>query len=500
MLQLRRVPIDTFDKNIVYLNKECPSWKAYEFNVSTMVEIHGGLFTLYGSLEVVHSDDIVKPNEIGLSINTFKKINLPEGADISISPAPHAPSLESIKRKINGAVLSSSEYKSIVGDIVSGRYTRAEIAAFMVANGSFMTAQEVLSLTEAIAGDEEFIKWENDEMVVDHHCIGGVPGNRISLIVVPIIAACGLAIPSVATRSITSSSGVIDAMEVLANVDFDENKMREIVSKFRGCVVWNESLNIALAGDVMLAVEKDIGLSIEQHMVSSIISSKLSAGITHLVIDIPVGPETKIKTMSEAMKIKKLFEYVCDMLSMHVDVAITDGSEPIGHGLGPVLEARDVMKVLRCKADAPEDLREKALFIAGRILEFDPTLRGGEGYYTAREILDSGRALETMNRIIHAQGRSNPPVLGHLTRDITAESSGVVESISNKRISRIVTLAGSPRDKGAGVDLLKKVGDTVERGETLYRIHTSRSTCFAFANGCAEADSGYEIIIRSNKN
>ena len=247
----------------------------------------------------------------------------------------------------------------------------------------------------------------------------------------------------------------------------------------------------------MLQVEKDIGMSIEQHIVASIISSKLAAGVTHLVIDIPVGDAAKVKTMPEALKIKKLFEYVCDMLSMQVDVVITDGSEPIGYGIGAVLEARDVMKVLRCKKDAPEDLREKSLFIAGRILEFDPSLRGGEGYYTAREILDSGRALETMNRIIHAQGRTSPPTLGHLTRDIAAENTGVVESINNKRISRIAALAGSPRDKGAGVDLLKKVGDTVERGEPLYRIHASRATDFAFANGYAEADSGYEIIIRS---
>ncbi|MGD9637573.1 MAG: thymidine phosphorylase family protein [Alphaproteobacteria bacterium] len=500
MLQLRRVPIDTFSENVVYLNKNCSSWKIYEFDVSTRVEIHGGIFPLYASLEIVHDDAIVKPNEVGLSINTFKRINLPEGAEVSISPAPSAPSVDSIKRKVNGAVLSGSEYKAIVNDIVSGRYTQAEIAAFMVANGSFMTAQEVYSLTDAMAGEEDILTWEKEEMIVDHHCIGGVPGNRITLIVVPIIAACGLAIPSVATRAITSSSGVIDAMEVLANIDFDEKNLYRIIEEHRGCIVWNESLRIAPSGDTMLLVEKNIGMSIEQHIVASIISSKVAAGITHLVIDIPVGEGAKIKTMPEAMKIKKLFEYVCDLFSMQVDVVITDGSEPIGNGIGPVLEARDIMKVLRCKKDAPNDLREKALFIAGRILEFDSNLRGGEGYYTAREMLDSGRALETMNRIIHAQGRTSPPMLGHLTRDVCAENSGVVESISNKRISRIAALSGAPRDKGAGIDLLKKTGDFVERGEPLYRIHASRSTDFAFANGYAEADSGYEIIIKSNKN
>ena len=217
-------------------------------------------------------------------------------------------------------------------------------------------------------------------------------------------------------------------------------------------------------------------------------------GITHLLIDIPVGKTAKIRNMSEAMSLRKLFEYVGDMLSMKIDVIVTDGSEPVGNGIGPVLEARDVMKVLRCREDAPQDLREKALFMAGKVLEFDPQLRGGQGYYQARDILDSGRALEVMSQIVHAQGKQTPPPLGQLTRDITAETSGVVAEIDGQILNRIAMTAGAPADKGAGIDLMKKVGDEVEQGEVLYRIYACKPTSFAFANGLAEGDCGYKIM------
>lgn len=204
------------------------------------------------------------------------------------------------------------------------------------------------------------------------------------------------------------------------------------------------------------SVERQIGITQQEHIAASILAIKLSAGITHLVVDIPVGPKSRIKNTNEAMRLRKLIEYVGDMLSIEIDAVITDGSEPIGNGVGAVLEARDVMKVLRNKDDAPQDLREKSLFLAGRMLEFDPKLRGGQGYHVAKEILNSGRALEVMNRIIHAQGKAPQPQLGHLTRDIVSNVSGVVEAIDNARINKIGIWAGAGQYPGAGLDLMKK--------------------------------------------
>lgn len=497
MLTLKNLPISSFNENLAYVHRDCVAYKVDDLSTLTKIEIHGGVKTVYAFLQVVDDIHLVKPTELALNNEAFKQINLPEGANISVTLSPPPPSLASIKRKIAGNILSSGEYSAIVNDIAARRYSNMDIASFLVSSGSFMSAPEVLSLTEALVG-EKTIHWDNESIVVDHHCLGGIPGNKTDLIITAIVAAYGLPIPKTSSRSLTSCAGVADTMSVLANVDFDEKTLRNLIAENRGAIACYDGLAIAEANKIISSVERQIGITQQEHIAASILAIKLSAGITHLLVDIPVGPKSRIKSTNEAMRLRKLIEYVGDMLSIEIDAVITDGSEPIGNGVGAVLEARDVMKVLRNKDDAPQDLREKSLFLAGRILEFDPKLRGGQGYMVAKEILNSGRALEVMNKIIHTQGKAPQPQLGHLTRDIVSNVSGVVEAIDNSRINKIGVWAGAGQYAGAGLDLLKKVGDHVEQGETLYRIHSCNSTDFAFANSVVDGYTGYEISSRSS--
>ncbi len=492
MLTLKHLPINSFNENLVYLHKDCDAYKVDDIKSLTKLEIHGGIRPIFAFLQVVEDSKLVKPNELGLNTEAFKQINLPEGANVSLNVSPPPPSLNSIRRKIAGNILSSGEYKAVINDIGAKRYSNMDIASFLVASGSFISPPEVLSLTEALVG-EKTIHWDNESIVVDHHCLGGVPGNKTDIIVAAVVAAYGLPIPKTASRSLTSCAGVADTMNVLANVDFDEKKLKKIINDVRGAVICYDNLNIAEVNKIVSAVERQIGITQQEHIVASILAIKISAGITHLLIDIPVGPNSRIKNSHEAMRLRKLIEYVGDQLSITVDAVITDGSEPIGSGVGAVLEARDVMKVIRNKEDAPQDLLEKSLFIAGRLLEFDPKLRGGEGYLVAKDILTSGRALEAMNKMIHAQGKSPQPQLGHLTRDVVSPHGGVVESIDNARINKIGILAGANKNPGAGVDLFKKTGDKVEQGEALYRIHACSSNDFAYANSAIDGSTGYEI-------
>ena len=492
MLSLKHLQIHSFNENIAFLHKDCTAYRVDDIKSLSKIEIHGGIKPVYAFLQIVDDENLVRPNELALNSEAFKLINLPEGANVTLTMSPPPPSLNSIKRKIAGNILSAGDYSAIVNDIASKRYTNMDIASFLVSAGSFMTAPEVLAFTEALVGDN-IIHWDNENIVVDHHCLGGIPGNKTDIIIMAIVAAYGLPMPKTASRSLTSCAGVADTMSVLANVDLDEAKFRKVVAECRGAIACYNALSIAEANKIISAVERYIGITQHQYIVSSILAIKLAAGVTHLVIDIPVGPKSRIKTTNDAMRLRKLIEYVGDMLSIEIDAVITDGSEPIGNGVGAVLEARDVMKVLRNKEDAPQDLREKSLFLAGRVLEFDPKLRGGQGYYVAKELLNSGRALEAMNKIIHAQGKAPQPQLGHLTRDVVATSSGVVESIDNERINKIGVLAGASKYHGAGIDLMKKVGDKVEQGETLYRLHSVNSTDFAFANSVVDGYTGYEI-------
>lgn len=493
MLTLRHVPIDTGRENVAFIHKNCTEFNLDELSVSHRVEVHGGLESLFATAYAVTGDDIVAPNEVGLSEQAFRLINLPEGSAVALSPASPPASIDSVRRKINGGILSANEYRNIIADMAAFKYTPTELAAFLVSNASFMSPQEVLSMTEALIEHRKPMEWGLN-LVVDEHCIGGIPANRVSMIVAPIAIAYGLCMPGAMTRGVTSCSGSADAMEVLTNVELNEDELRKVVSEVGGAMFLDGGrFALSATEDLLLGLERALGISTPQQVVASILAAKAAIGITHLLIDIPVGKTAKIRTMSEAMALRKLFEYVGDMLSMTLDVVVTDGSEPIGNGIGPVLEARDVMKVLRCREDAPKDLREKSLFLAGRLLEFDPNLRGGQGYYTAREILDSGKAMEAMSQMVHAQGKLDPPALGQLTRDIAAQSSGVVEEIDGAQLNRIAMTAGAPADKGAGIDLFKKVGDPVEQGELLYRIYASNPTAFAFANGLAEGASGFTL-------
>ena len=283
-------------------------------------------------------------------------------------------------------------------------------------------------------------------------------------------------------------------MEVLANVELDPDALRHLVRVHRGCLAWGGTARLAPVDDILISVERPLGIDSQGQMVASILSKKVAAGSTHLLIDIPVGPTAKVRHMRQALALRKLFEFVGDHIGLHLEVVITDGRQPVGRGIGPVLEARDVMQVLENDPEAPADLRQKALRLAGRVLEFDPDVRGGQGYAIARDILESGRALDKMRAIIEAQGRqTRPPRPGRLQFEITAPEDGYVTAIDNYQLARIARLAGAPMEKGAGVDLLKKVGDPVHRGEALYRVHAEIRADFEFARSHCRRDNGYRV-------
>ena len=447
-------------------------------------------------LNVVDDPCIVQPDELGLSIQAFAQINLPPASLVRVGHAEPPASMDAVRRKISGERLSGADFRAIADDIVQHRYSKMEIAAFLIASARFMTAPEVLSLTRAMASVGGRLNW-NGDTIVDKHCIGGIPGNRTSMIVVPIVAAHGLKIPKTSSRAITSPAGTADTMEVLARVDVGPDEMREIVAAENGCLIWGGHANLSPADDVLISVERPLAIDTPEQMVASILSKKFAAGSTHLLLDLPIGPSAKLRDRSRFVTLRKLFEYVADQIGISTTVLATDGSQPVGRGIGPWLEARDVMQVLERNPAAPRDLEERALLLAGHVLEFDPALRGGRGIMRARELLESGAALAKMKRLMAAQG---PPPASYaaaaLTKDVLAATDGVVAGIDCFRLSRLARLAGAPLDKGAGVDLFKKIGDPVEKGEPLYRIHAAFPTDFGFATRFAADGGGYTIAGR----
>jgi len=496
-LKVRRVAIDTYRENVVYLHRDCPVYRSEGFQALTKVTVsstRGGRRSLQAVLNVVDDAEITAPDQLGLSEQAFDQLGVAEGASVRVDHAARAPSLAAVHRKIAGESLGPADFEAIAHDIATHRYSKIELTAFLVSCAQTgLERDEVLYLTRAMVGTGRRLTW-GEGLVVDKHCIGGLPGNRTSMIVVPIVAAHGMLMPKTSSRAITSPAGTADTMEVLAQVDLEPGDLRRIVRKCRGCLAWGGTAHLAPVDDVLISVERPLSMDSPGQMVASILSKKVAAGSTHLLVDIPVGPSAKVVSRDKALKLRKLFEYVGARLGLHLEVILTDGSQPIGRGIGPVLEARDVMQVLENDPAAPQDLRQKALQLAGRILEFDPDVRGGDGFDIARDILDSGRALDRMNAIIDAQGRRDAPAdLGSLRREICASRAGTVKAIDNQQVARIARLAGAPLDKGAGVDLHMKVGDVVAQGDTLYVIHAAFPSDYRFASEAAEKDTGYTI-------
>lgn len=494
MLKVKHIPVNSFGENIAYIHKHCSQYRVDDINKITRIELQKGGKIIYAFLQIADDDNLLSADEIGLNDDAFNALNLSEGSEININLAAPSASSAALHRKIAGEILTSGEYAAIINDIASGRYSQTDISAFLVACSASMSATELVSLTEALVA-QKVLHWDEKNMVVNQHCLGGVAGNKTDLIILGIVSAYGLPMAKPAIRSLTSCAGVADTMGALANVDFNAAKFQKLVRENNGALVNYDTLEETKVNHILQSVRSQLGINQNELVIASILAMMISSGVSHLVLDIPVGANARIHSTNEAIRIRKQVEYIGDMLGLQIDAVITDGSEPIGNGLGAVLEARDVMKVLRNYDDAPVDLKEKSLFLAGRVLEFDPQLRGGQGYALAKEILESGRAFEAFQKIVNSQGANEVPALGQYVRDVVAPYDGVVKSISNVTINKIGVYAGATQCLGSGVDLHKKTGDRVKAGETLYTIYSCNSADFDVVSQLVERDNGYQIDI-----
>lgn len=492
-LSAKPLALDTFRENVVLLSRDCGAIRPERLRGARKVEVHARGRVMLAVPMICDDATLVSRDEAGLPQPLARRLGVGPGDTVKITPVTPLKTLDAVRAKVGGETLTADQYQAIALDLAAHRWSDVEISAFLVACASFMTAEETLDLTLAMVEAGERLAWGR-ELVVDKHCIGGIPGNRTSLIVAPIVAAHGLLIPKTSSRAITSPAGTADTMEVLARVDLDAEEMHAVAERCGGCIVWGGRVNLSPADDVLISVERPLSLDTPEQMVASILSKKIAAGSSHLVLDIPVGATAKVRNRWDALRMKKLFEFVGGRLGLSVNVLLTDGSQPIGRGIGPVLEARDVLAVLENRSDAPADLRAKALALAAEVLEADPLLDGGRGEARAMELLQSGAARRKLQEIIEAQGPS--PVHGRpggLIHETRASADGRVSAIDCARIAAVARLSGAPEDPGAGVDLCVKVGDRVRRGDPIYRVHAADPGSFAFAVEAAGEDDGYRI-------
>ena len=345
-LSVKNIGIDTYRENIVFMRYDCDVCRSEGFSALTRVVVSNGKKSIVATLNVVTSD-IIEHHEAGLSAESMKRLNVKSGDLITVTHLNPIESFKSVRGKMYGKRFTDDSLHDIIGDIVSGRYSNIELAAFITACvDDNLDINEIIGLTRAMIGTGVKLDW-GKELIVDKHCVGGIPGNRTTPIVVSIIAASGLIIPKTSSRAITSPAGTADTMETMTPVDLTIDKVRKVVEAESGCMVWGGAVQLSPADDILISVEKALDIDSEGQMIASVLSKKASAGSTRVVIDVPVGPTAKVRTNESAFHLQKQLEQVGYAIGLKVNAIITDGSQPVGKGIGPALEAHDVLSVLR---------------------------------------------------------------------------------------------------------------------------------------------------------
>lgn len=469
-LKLKSLGIDTYKEAVIYMRKDCPVCLSEGFEVHARIRVTLGERSILATLNTIE-DGLLGHDEISLSKYAWNLLAANEGDTVSLSHPRPLQSLSFVRSKIYDNDLDQAQIEHIIDDISCGRYTDIHIATFLTAcAGNRLSKREVIDLTNAMVRVGEQIHWPS-EMVVDKHSAGGLPGNRTTLIIVPIVTAFGLTMPKTSSRAITSPAGTADTMETLTNVELSVPEMQRVVEQEGGCIIWGGTVNLSPADEILIRVERSIDLDSEGQMVASVLSKKIAAGSTHIAIDLPVGPTAKIRSLESAYSLQKLFTSVANAIGITLTMNISDGLQPVGRGIGPALEAMDVLAVLQNKAEAPPDLRDRALTIAGRILEFSPTVNAGEGKAIAEKILDDGRAWQKFQAICRAQGGMTEPGKANYTYDVAAKHRGRVVAIDNRLLARLAKLAGAPHDKTAGIVLHSRLEAMIDQGQPLFTIH-----------------------------
>ncbi|HSD05075.1 MAG TPA: thymidine phosphorylase [Nitrosopumilaceae archaeon] len=380
-LQVDILGIESGGKPIVFLNK----LDADEIGVTA-----SGRVKIKATKEITAIVNVattsMKKGFIGINEEIRKTLSINQNSVVDVEVSSFPKSLQFIRNKLSGKKLLYDEIYEIVKDVVAGNLNEGEIASFVTAlHIQGLGLDEATSLASSMVKTGKQLKLDA-KIIVDKHSIGGVPGDKTTLLVVPIVAAAGLTIPKTSSRAITSAAGTADRAEVLMPVNLGSEEMQKVVKKCNGCIVWGGALELAPADDIF--VKTEYSLYIDPLLLPSIMSKKKAVGATHLVVDIPAGRGAKVKTIGEADLLAKDIIELGRRLNIHTHCVVTHGEQPIGYTMGPVLEAKEALEVLMNKTNVP-DLVDKACHIAGAIFEITGKKNG---YNLAKEILRTGKA------------------------------------------------------------------------------------------------------------
>ncbi|MBN1538619.1 MAG: AMP phosphorylase [Candidatus Thermoplasmatota archaeon] len=458
------------------------------------VRVSRGEVNLIAIVEL--TDSVVEGGEIGILKGGRTILGVSDKDEIRLVPVTRPRSIEIIKKRLDNIVLTTEEINILTEEITNHRLSDVELSAFVTSTYMHpLTSREVKDLTIAMVENGEIIDLEV-EPIFDFHSVGGVPGNKVTLLVVPIVAAAGLYIPKTCSRAISSAGGTADILETVANVTIPGWKIKEITESVGGTIAWGGGVNIAPADDIIIRVEYPLSIDPYSQVIASVLAKKKAVGADHLLMDIPTGPHTKVKTLELARSYARDFMDIGEQIGIHVQCAITFGGQPVGRNIGPALECREAIQILEGNPPSSSAV-EKATSLAGILLEMSGY--SGDGKEKADELLRDGSALKKFREIIEAQGTeftdisSEDVPMGKYTAEVLSTRRGYVSSINNKTMVRIARAAGCPHDKLGGIVLEKKNGHQVDKGDVLFRIFSSNEKKLKLAVATAQKLSPFQI-------
>jgi len=443
------------------------------------------------------TEDMIAPGMIGVYHEVAERLQRAWTEPVEVMPATRPKSTEVIKKMMDQEKLTEDEIYLVVKDIVDESLSDIELSSFITSSYiNDLSDDETEWLTKAMIDTGDRIEFETHP-IMDKHSIGGVPGNKISLLVVPIVAANGLMIPKTSSRAITGAGGTSDLMEILAPVEFNAEQIKQMTEEVGGVLVWGGATNIAPADDKLIRIEYPLSVDPHCQLLASIMAKKGAVGADNVVIDIPTGAGTKIPDVQAGRKLARDLINLGERLGMNVDCALTYGSSPIGRTVGPALEVIEALKVLET-GEGPNSLIEKSAVLAGMLLEMGGVAAKGQGHNLAIETIKNGKALAKLKQIIEIQG-GDPNVthkdilVGEHTAELRAQIDGYIIEFDNKRLVEIARLAGAPNDKGAGVLIHKKRGQSVKKDQPVLTIYAEKD--WKLSNALVNAQRDMPLIV-----
>jgi len=426
-----------------------------------------------------------------------------------------------INRKKNGEALTKEEIDFIVNGYTKGEIPDYQMSAFLMAvYFKGMNSEETANLTMAFVNSGEIADLSGIEGIkVDKHSSGGV-GDKISIVVVPLVASVGVPVAKMSGRGLGHTGGTIDKLESIKGfrTDLSRDEFIANVNKYKMAIV-GQSPNLTPADKKIYAL-RDVTGTVDSIplIASSIMSKKIAAGSDAIVLDVKVGSGAFMKSFDEAKVLAETMVQIGKSLNKRTIAIITDMSEPLGHEVGNANEIKEAIDVLKGKG--AEDETTVALTIASYM-----TILGGAfpdfdtAYREMEKIIKSGRAIEKLKELVRIQGGDpefvdNPDKLpkARTSYCLKSKQRGYVTAINAEKIGIAAMLLGAGRktkddkiDFAAGITIMKKTGDRVEAGDTLCILHTNKDdfedakylaeSAFSFGNeGIAKRKYVYEVI------